>query len=107
MADLKIITNNVPRDLFPFDELNVKEQQDFDYISDEEDATLRFFRYQGRIYDAFEFVRIVSEPVGFCHYAPPDSPLLAWHGISTDTFFSAVLVKLVGDEQVIAGRCYS
>ena len=60
----------------------------------------RLVKYYGEWYDLSEFVRIVpiSEQVGFDHGVSGDSPLLAWDGIATDSYFSAVLVRYDPDD---------
>lgn len=107
MDDLRIITNNIPRELFTWHELTEKERDWFDYLDEDSRDSLRFARYRGEAYDVGDFVRIVSKPAGFAHYAAPGSPLLAWDGIATDSYFSATVVRYVPDssyELVVMGR---
>lgn len=108
---MNITTNKVPRPVLYWHELTDKERQEFDYLKTEtaqEDG--RFFRYKGAVYDLGEFVRIVerraeSTNYGFSHPVDSDSPLLAWHGIQTDSFYSAIVVHYVDNaEYVIVGR---
>jgi len=57
-----------------------------------------FFRYRGNVYDIGEFMRCESK----------DSPLASWHGYSSDSMFSGVLIRLVDNgESVIVARFYS
>lgn len=104
MAEIwKVITNNVPRDVIDGFELTEKEREEFDYLDwkaiEEGSDSASFFRYKGEIYDLGEFEV----------WNHPQSPLgNGWHGFRSDTFFSGILVKYVGDcEQVIVARCYS
>jgi len=111
-SELTITTNNVPRDLLTFYDLTEKERSDFDYVTEDDQFSLRFFRYRGNAYDSSEFVRIVprSRQVGWEHGADEDSPLLAWDGIQTDSFFSAIVIRFAPDtdyERVIVGLALS
>lgn len=38
---------------------------------------------------------------------PGDGDYLGWHGVRADSYFSALVVKLVGDDQVVIGRTTS
>jgi hypothetical protein len=87
-----------------------------DYIAEVDDKESwgnevnRFFRYRGDIYDTNEFVRIVpcSQSFGYCHGAEPDSPLLKWDGIQTDSFFSGIVIRYCeGYESVVVGLALS
>lgn len=109
MADLTILTNNVPRDLLSLWDLTDKERKDFDYVS-EDDGHARFFRYRGSVYDAHEFERIPA------HH--PEEAFHRWAGYQSDSFFSGVVIrwplmfpewpeKGLDFERVIVGRYYS
>lgn len=101
-----IRTNNRPRDLLSGYELTEAERKELDYIEDIDETFNRFFRYQGQVYDTYEFVRIVprSKVVGFEHGVDEDSPLLKWAGIQTDSYFSGVVVRYVENfERVVVG----
>lgn len=109
MNNLTITTNNVPRDLITFADLTEKEREWFDYVDAEEHYSPRFVRYRGEAYDTHEFVAIRprSQAVGFQHGVDEDSPLLGWHGIQTDSYFSGTLVRYMEDyERVVVGRYY-
>jgi hypothetical protein len=109
---ITIKTNNKPRELICGWELTDTERKDFDYIGELDDhekwnneTSYRFFRYKGNLYDIHQFVRIVPlyKSVGFEH-GTNDSELLQWHGIQTDSFFSAIVVKYCDDyESIIVG----
>lgn len=101
---MNIITNNKPRHLLTLAELPRKvAEAEFDYVTD--DHAPRFFKYRGAWYDVGEFVRIAprARAVGFEHPADDGSPLLAWHGVETNSYFTATLVRYAG-ESVIVGR---
>jgi ribosomal protein L30E len=92
---MKIRTNNKPRHVIYGFELSNKERQEFDYYTGEELDNATFFRYKGNIYDVGEFMRC------------PDS-LAPWHGYSSDSYFSGVVVKIVDNgESVIVGQYFS
>lgn len=75
-----IKTNNQPRDILYWWDLPEKERKELDYLDTEEKREWgRFFRYRGDVYDLGEFC-VASDFPG-------------WHGIQTDSYFSAVLVK--------------
>lgn len=109
---MKITTNNQPRALVAFHDLPENEKTGFDYIEGEDRFYPRFFNYKNAWYDSGEFVRIIERRDaynGWAHQVDNDSPLLAWHGIQTETHFSGVLIKQVSDhdyESVIVGRYY-
>ena len=91
---MEIRTNNKPRFTVNGYDLTPKEKQEFDYLKDV-DAGL-FFRYKGNVYDIGEFMRCES------------AELKAWHGYSSDSFFSGVLIKFVDDgDSVIVGQYFS
>ena len=110
--DLTIRTNNAPRDLLSGFDLTDKERAEFDYIQDMGDAIDRFFRYRGNVYDSHEFVRIelASKRSNlFClGVYEEDSPLLAWDGYQSDSYFSGIAVRYCEDyERVIVGLVLS
>jgi hypothetical protein len=100
---LTIKTNHNFRPLLSGYELNDSERSEFDYIENwEDDTTNRFVRYRGQLYDTNEFSRIVPiagelGPMGWNHPVSPDSELINWHGILTDSFFSGIVIKYSED----------
>lgn len=94
-----IKTNNVPRDLLSGYELTPAERKEVDYLSDEEldDASARFFRYRGNLYDLHEFQGSRGLPV--------DSILRKWDAYQSDSHFSAVVVRFPKGEyeRIIVG----
>ena len=96
--ELKIITNNVPRDLIYGFELSEDERKDFDYYTEEQLATAQFFRYKGEVYGPGEFMANDSI-VAFNK---------KWDGYQSDTFFSGILIRWCNDyESVVVGRYMS
>lgn len=107
---ITVITNNQPRDLFALADLPAKAQADFDYIDAGDEHSTRLFQYKGSWYDLHEFTRVQSRGAARFgdHPVDTDSPLRAWDGIQTETFFSGVLVRHIDDgDRVIVGRYYS
>jgi hypothetical protein len=110
---ITIITNNQARDVLRSYDLTEKERLEFDYIEgiNDADCFASFFRYKGQVYDLGEFVRLVerSKQVGFEHDCDEASPLLKWHGIATESYFTGLLVRYAGSdcESVVVGRYYS
>lgn len=108
-TQITIKTNNQTRDVIYAWQLTDKERADFDYIEDIDspDCSASFFRYKGQVYDLGEFVRLVerSKQVGFEHGCEHGSPLLKWHGIMTESYFSGLLVRYADEycETVIVG----
>ena len=90
MNNIKIITNNKPRQLIYGYELSDKQKQDFDYIEDIDSHD--FVKYKNNIYDLSEFMRIEN-----------NDSLKDWHGYSSDSYFSGTLVKYADDDSVIMG----
>ena len=94
MNNIKIMTNNKPRQLVYGYELTDKQKQDFDYIEDIDSHD--FVKYKNNIYDLSEFIM-----------ADNNGSLKDWHGYSSDSFFSGTLVKYIDDDSVIMGWYYS
>ena len=90
MNNIKIITNNKPRQLIYGYELTDKQKQDFDYIEDIDSHD--FVKYKNNIYDLSEFMRIEN-----------NSSLKDWHGYSSDSYFSGTLIKYIDSDTVIMG----
>lgn len=97
MSELIIKTNNIPRPIYNWFELGKKNQEKVikESTIDEKDLeTMNFFIYKDWIYNLSDFIIVKSFP--------------EWHGISNDTFFSGILIKLVNNnEDVIVGYYYS
>ena len=94
MNNIKIITNNKPRQLIYGYELTDKQKQDFDYIEDIDSR--EFVKYKNNIYVLSDFMRIKN-----------NDSLKDWHGYNSDSFFSGTLVKYIDSDTVIMGWYYS
>lgn len=106
---MKITTDNKPRCLMSWHEIDAKSQPDFDYIDDDDRFTARFVKYKGEWYDAIDTQAIrVSQkhhqPMGWAMYVEPDDPLAKWHVIITESYFSGIVFRFVDDLCVIVGR---
>jgi len=104
MSDVKVITNNVPRNTIDGWDLTAAERTEFDYIDwravEAGDESATFFRYRGRLYDLGEF----SASYGITAGTGLPNHLTGWDGYMSDSFFSAVVVRFVGtdmDELVV------
>ena len=86
---MKIITNNVPRNMVYGYELTDKQKQDFDYLEDIDSHD--FVKYKGMIFDVSEFM--ITELEG-------------WDGVSGQSYFNGYLIKIVDSDTVIMGAYY-
>jgi hypothetical protein len=91
-----ITTNNRPRPLACLADLPAKVQADFDYVKEGAEYYPSFVQYKGEWYDVYDSQSITRE-LGFDQFK-------GWHGIQSDSFFSGILFRLVGDDEVIVGR---
>ena len=103
--NMTIRTNNVPRDVLNAWELTPKERAEFDYLDwtaiEEGSESASFVRYRGELCALDQFVRIgrFGESVGAWHHCVhADSPLAAWDGIRTDSYFSGLVLRWAKDE---------
>ncbi|QGH73793.1 hypothetical protein [Vibrio phage vB_VhaM_VH-8] len=87
---MKVITNNVPRQLIYGYELTDKQKQDFDYIDDIDSHN--FVKYKDMVFDVSEFM--ITDIDG-------------WDGISGQSYFNGYLIKMIDSDTVIMGRYYS
>lgn len=97
MSDLTIKTNRHWRNLAYRSDVPAAVLADqFDWL-DEDDGSDGFFAYRGRWYHVSEFMRIEA-----------NDALRDWHGYSSDSYFSGVLIRLSRDgEQVMCGTYFS
>lgn len=86
---MKIITNNVPRNMIYGYELTDKQKQDFDYIADIDSHD--FVKYKGMVFDVSEFMI---------------TDLDGWDGVSGQSYFHGYLIKIVDSDSVIMGSYY-
>ena len=107
---MKIITNNQPRNLVTFHDLTLRDQKDFDYVTDDAQYENRFVNYKGSWYDIYDTQRIsvnVGQFMGWTMAVDKDSPLIKWNAIVSETFFSGVLFRFTDEDQIVCGRYYS
>ena len=103
MSEMRIITNNVPRDIIDAWELSADEREEFDYLDwaaiEQGNDSASFFRYRGQLYDLSEFTV----------WDNPASPTRGkWDGFRSDSYFSAIVVRYVDDcERVVVGLALS
>jgi hypothetical protein len=108
---MEISSTGEQLDLISFAQLPDDARPDFDYITGGEEVWAnRMFHFRGQWYDVndFDALRRASAPRDAnprVHVVADDSALLAWDGIQTDSAFSAVVVKYLGEDcgRVIAG----
>ncbi len=96
---MKIITNNVPRDVLHAFDLTEKERGQFDYLAPNgwaaDTDVGAFFRYRGEVYDLNEFM-VWDKPESLTRQN--------WDGFRSDSFFSGLGVRYIDDcERVIVG----
>ena len=106
---LKITTNGHARELLAYAELTDKERADFDYITEDDDWSPRFARYRGNVLDVSDMQCVSVSPAfqPFGVNVAPDSPLAAWHGAASDSYWSGIVVRYSDDyEFVVIGRYY-
>lgn len=99
---MKIKTNNIPRHLVYGYELTKKESAEFDYLSPEELNEREFVRYKGQVYDMGEFMRIDKTMAPHTQRDGGEN----WHGYSSDSFFSGVLVRVSNDGESVVMASY-
>jgi hypothetical protein len=102
---IAVRTNNVPRDIVEGFELSLEERAEFDYIDwqavEEGRDSASFFRYRGRVYDLGEF-----QTTSGLHSFGELSPLRAWHGYLSDSFFSGILIRYTDDHESVVVATY-
>jgi hypothetical protein len=96
MSNVTIKTNNIPRQLKYGYEIPEKFKSDFYYIDAEEFDSHNFVEYKGVWYDPDEFMRIDY----------PNGEFKGWHGISYNSAFSGVLIKLCKDSDCVVMASY-
>lgn len=103
--EIRIRTNNVPRFVLDASELTLTERAEFDYMDwaamERGEDSASFIRYRGMCYDLGEF----STTRGL----PEFNPLTKWDAYMSDSFFSGVVVRYVGDdyESVVIGTFFA
>lgn len=79
-----------------FFDLPEKAQFDFDYIDENEKHNYRFVKYKGNFYDVFESI-----------WLGENSELKEWGSVEGQSYFHAILFKIVDNENVIVGSQFS
>ena len=88
MTNLQIITNNNERHfLYGFEVPKSVLTDQFDYLDDDMQSD-GFIHYRGIWYHTSDFMRIENHP---------DTDFSSWHGYSSDSYFSGVLIRLSDD----------
>ena len=106
---MNITTNNHQRALVCIADLPAKAQADFDYVMGDDRYTARLVNYRGAWYDVHDTQAIRTRPdhpMGWAMVVAEDSPLADWHSIISETYFSGIVFRLVGDDEVIVGRYF-
>ena len=101
---LKIVTNNVPRDVVSFYEMDHQimfDEFDIDVNDPELDedmiadlCSMQFVKFRGVWYDVNDF--ITTSPGPWNHGLPEE--FKEWDGYASDSFFSGTLLKYVRDD---------
>lgn len=95
---LTLKTDHKYRDLVSYFDLPDSVKPDFDYVDNDDYGSYRFFRYKRHWYDVNEFLNVSSHLNVF----------KGWHGYSTDSYFSGIVVKFDDDfERVKVGTYFS
>jgi hypothetical protein len=93
---VNVTTNNAPRDIIHGFELTERERSEFDYLEGDDLDMATFFRYKGNVYHLGDAMR-VEEGNSLCK---------GWQGYYGETYFSAVVFKYRGDDQVVVGHAF-
>ena len=101
---MKIVCNNVRRNLIYGYELTDAQKKDFDYINAEEFDSHDFFTYKGVVYDPSEFVRIDNTIAPHCQREGWEK----FDGYQSNSFFSGILFKYSANfESVIVATYFA
>lgn len=103
MAEVTIITNNIPRDIVNAWELTANERNQFDYLNwdaiERGEDSRDFFRYRGELYDLSEFERLTNSGLNI------EKVFHKWQAYQSDSYFSGLVIRYVNDnEQIVIGR---
>jgi hypothetical protein len=97
MADIIIKTDRKWKNFKYGYELPKKWRKEFDWMNDEEYEVGCFLIYRNWAYSLLDFLRVEH-----------NSDLKGWHGYSSDTYFSGVVIRLSEDgEQYMIGTYFS
>ena len=94
---MKVTTNNHRRELLALAELAETEREQFDYVTEDDAFDPRFVRAYGNVYDVHDSQAInTSQFQSFGFNVSVDSELASWHGITTESAFSAWAFARIG-----------
>lgn len=93
--NLTIRSNGVARDLLRYDELTPAEQKDNDWDTEQSHCYVRYQNYVTPFKNFSQYTKNGQE-----HAA-------GWDGLASDSFFSGLVVRMLDDERIIVGRCWS
>jgi hypothetical protein len=105
---MKVVTNNVPRDVIDAWRLTREERGEFDHLDweaiDAGTDTASFIRFKGQLYDLGEF----SPDYGITRGSGLPAHLATWDAYMSEHAFSALVIRWMDDcERVIVGRVLS
>jgi hypothetical protein len=92
---LTVTTNNHIRPLVSWHDISENSRGWFDYLDDDARHDYRLVAYRGAYYDVFDMMR-----------APEPLSASGWHGYSSDTYFSGIVVRLNDDAESVVVGCY-
>ena len=111
---MNIITNWQPRTMLAWFQLDAKHQQFFDYVGEDDSYTPRFVQYKGEVHDTYDTQTIdpvkpgeYTGYVGWGVRVHPGSPMCLFDSVESDSFFSGLLFRFVGEDQVVVGRYFT
>lgn len=106
---IRIVTNNVPRDIVYDYELSAKERADYDMLDwaaiERGEDSASFVRYRGHTYILSDF----SADWGITRGSGLPDGLKGWHGYLSDSFYSGVVIRYADEsyERVVMGTFYA
>lgn len=106
--EMRIVTNNVPREIVDAWELTPAEREEFDYLDwakiEEGADSASFVRYKGELYNLSDF----STDYGLTKGGGLPAHLSGWQAYMSLDFSTALVIRIVGDDdQVVIGRVES
>ena len=99
---LRIITNNIPRDILNGWDLTTEERKEFDYLEGEDLDVAEFVRFKGSVYHLGD---IPSTAPGPWNHGLPEE-FKGWDGYASDSFFSGILIRYVEDNERVVMATY-
>ena len=104
MSELKIKTNNQPRDVLRWHDLTAKECGEFDYIdTDAKRDEAEFVRYKGWVHDLHDMERGLG-----CGTSWSEMPrgFEKWDNYKGDSYFSGILIRWVDEGERVVCATY-